>query len=252
MADNTISIEQIISDLGDGITILDGGAGAGSFNYADYPRCRIAAVDVKPIEGIVDPPHVERILGDLEELPFGNNHFDLVVLNYVLEHTLNPGLVVSEIARVLKPDGVFYLSVPNSDSWDDILFRFAHKVTHPSTWSATSPDAHNQKFTLESLRRLLGNYGFSIAERLTYPGGYNWMPRALRNAFLRICRTLGADPTRDGGIIVKAVRAEVEEKIYKLPYVCFECGLPAGKVSLDGVYWKCRKCGSMNIYFPPG
>jgi len=250
METNIFSIENIIRELGEGISILDGGAGTGCFPYADFPGCRIVALDVKPMAGIKDPPNVERVVGDLEKLPFGEKSFDLVTLNYVLEHTFYPDEVVSEIGRVLKADGIFYLSVPDAGSIDDRMFRVAHKVTHPSSWFNPDPDYHNQTFTVESLRELLGRHDLSIVRRLTYPGGFNWMPRVLRNAFLRCCRTLGVNPTRRGNIIAVAKRGDFAEEVHTLRYVCFECGTPVGEITLDGVYWRCSRCGSMNLFFP--
>ena len=250
MRANSFSIENIVREVGDKITILDGGAGAGTFPYADFPGCRIVALDVRPQRGVKDPPNVERVVGDLEELPFPENTFDLVTLNYVLEHTLKPDKVISEIARVLKPDGLFYLSIPDCRSFDDRMFRIAQKLRHPSGWFNPDPDYHNQTFTVESLRELLGKHGFSIARRLMYPGGFNWMPRVLRNAFLRCCRTLGLDPTRRGNIVALAKRGNFAEEVCTLRYVCFECGTPAADVTLDGIHWRCARCGSMNLFFP--
>ena len=250
MESNIFSIESIIRELGDKISILDGGAGVGCFRYADFPGSHIVALDVKPIARIKDPSNVERVVGDLETLPFPEKSFDLATLNFVLEHTLRPDKVVSEIGRVLKTEGIFYLSVPDSTSVDDRMFRMAHKLTHPASWFNPDPDYHNQTFTVESLRELLGKHGFSIVRRLTYPGGFNWMPRMLRNAFLQCCRTLNINPTRRGNIIAVAKRGDFEEKVYSLRYVCFECGTPAAEVTLDGIYWRCTRCGSMNLFFP--
>ena len=50
------------------------------------------------------------------ELPFPDNHFDVVLSNQVLEHVhdaeINPGDLVTEWARVLKPGGRLYSNVP--------------------------------------------------------------------------------------------------------------------------------------------
>jgi len=52
------------------------------------------------------------ILGDIINLPFENNFFDLAVAIEVLEHIKDDSRAFSEIARVLKPDGFFLFSVP--------------------------------------------------------------------------------------------------------------------------------------------
>jgi glycosyltransferase involved in cell wall biosynthesis/SAM-dependent methyltransferase len=48
-----------------------------------------------------------------ESLPFLSNIFDIVISNHVIEHVKNTKEHISEILRVLKPDGWFYLATPN-------------------------------------------------------------------------------------------------------------------------------------------
>jgi len=50
-------------------------------------------------------------------IPFGENTFDLVTNNQVLEHVDNLDHVVSEIARVLKPGGLVLSLFPDSGVW---------------------------------------------------------------------------------------------------------------------------------------
>ena len=46
-------------------------------------------------------------------LPFDNGFFDAVACIAVLEHVVNPPNAIEEIHRVLKPNGVFIVEVPN-------------------------------------------------------------------------------------------------------------------------------------------
>lgn len=46
-------------------------------------------------------------------IPYDNESFDYLVFMEVIEHIYNPGFVVSEINRVLKPGGTLILSTPN-------------------------------------------------------------------------------------------------------------------------------------------
>lgn len=48
-----------------------------------------------------------------EHLPYGNASFDCVYCTEVIEHTLDPYIVVAEMLRVLQPGGVLIVSVPN-------------------------------------------------------------------------------------------------------------------------------------------
>ena len=50
---------------------------------------------------------------DAQNLPFRNGSFDRIICSEVIEHVINPLLLLSEMARVLRPDGIAVLSIPN-------------------------------------------------------------------------------------------------------------------------------------------
>ena len=56
-------------------------------------------------------PEVD-IIADGHLLPFGNDTFDAIISEAVLEHVHAPDIVVSEIYRVLKPGGYICVAVP--------------------------------------------------------------------------------------------------------------------------------------------
>ncbi|MCP3875292.1 MAG: class I SAM-dependent methyltransferase [Desulfobacteraceae bacterium] len=55
---------------------------------------------------------VVNVVGDGGNLPFGDNYFDLVIAQAVLEHVRYPGIIIQEMERVLSPDGFTYIEVP--------------------------------------------------------------------------------------------------------------------------------------------
>ncbi|MDY0059523.1 MAG: methyltransferase domain-containing protein [Myxococcota bacterium] len=55
---------------------------------------------------------VAFLRGDAEGLPLRDGTFDRVLCSEVLEHTLHPGVVLAEIARVLRVGGRAVVSVP--------------------------------------------------------------------------------------------------------------------------------------------
>ena len=87
--------------------VLDAGCGDGVFARA------VAAPDVVGIDNA--PAMVERArsrgvdarLGDIQELPFEDGAFDVVVSNWVLYHLPDLDRGLAEIARVLRPGGRF-------------------------------------------------------------------------------------------------------------------------------------------------
>jgi ubiquinone/menaquinone biosynthesis C-methylase UbiE len=49
---------------------------------------------------------------DLQKLPFGDQTYDFVFASHVLEHVPNDEKAISEIRRILKPNGIAVLPVP--------------------------------------------------------------------------------------------------------------------------------------------
>jgi len=56
---------------------------------------------------------VVLVRADAQDLPYPNRSFDRVISSEVIEHVINPSAFLSEIARVLKPEGVAVLTIPN-------------------------------------------------------------------------------------------------------------------------------------------
>jgi ubiquinone/menaquinone biosynthesis C-methylase UbiE len=58
------------------------------------------------VAGLGRHRRVEGRIADVQALPFAARSFDVVVANHMLYHVPDPGLAVSELARVVRPDGV--------------------------------------------------------------------------------------------------------------------------------------------------
>ncbi|HZE73307.1 MAG TPA: class I SAM-dependent methyltransferase [Pyrinomonadaceae bacterium] len=63
------------------------------------------------------------VRGDVVQLPFAADSFDLVTANMVVEHLENPEIQFAEISRVLKPGGSFLFHTPNARGYFAILRR---------------------------------------------------------------------------------------------------------------------------------
>jgi len=100
-------------------TVLDAGCGAGhtAITVAPYSRQVIAfdltASMLEQVERVAMEQgitNLETRLGDVEQLPFEANQFEVVVSRYSAHHWPNPAKALTEAARVLKPGGRFILS----------------------------------------------------------------------------------------------------------------------------------------------
>jgi len=93
---------------------------------------------------------IEIIETPLEEAGLSEGEFDAVVMYHTLEHVLHPLQMLSDVARVLKPGGVLYISVPNSGGISSFLLR--------EKWEWVSQE-HVSYFDRGSLRLALEKVG---------------------------------------------------------------------------------------------
>lgn len=87
--------------------LIIGGGTVGDGMEPFYTDSRIEVVSFD----IYGSPMVQ-FLADAHRIPLPSRCFDAVICQAVLEHVLDPVAVVSEIHRVLKPDGIVYAETP--------------------------------------------------------------------------------------------------------------------------------------------
>ncbi|MEY9964986.1 SAM-dependent methyltransferase [Streptacidiphilus sp. MAP12-16] len=103
------NVDRLLRSLpGSAPTLLVvGGATVGNGTAAVYrdPRVQVIGFD------IVTGPSTQ-FLADAHQIPLADRSADAIVVQAVLEHVLDPELVVAEIHRVLKDDGLVYAETP--------------------------------------------------------------------------------------------------------------------------------------------
>lgn len=138
------------------LKLLDIGCGSGQFLY----EMKILGLDVYGIEpGKFDETgskkynlHITK--GILEYAKYKKDFFDIITMNHVLEHINNPNETISEVKRVIKKDGPFILSVPNSNSLAFWIFG--------KNWLALDVPRHLFNYSNKNLKFLLKRNGFII------------------------------------------------------------------------------------------
>lgn len=61
--------------------------------------------------------------GAIEDGHFDGEQFDAITLWHVFEHLREPKSTMESVAKMLKPDGHLYISLPNIDSWQALIFK---------------------------------------------------------------------------------------------------------------------------------
>ncbi|MDP3999591.1 MAG: class I SAM-dependent methyltransferase [bacterium] len=120
-------------------------------------------------------PEARILKGDVENLEFSNSSFDFAVMVDTFQYLLDFGKALEEIRRVLRPGGVFIVTVPNK-KW--ILFENYIKQRK------NIQPVEDHFFDFEEMKLLLENHGFEIAG---YKGAdalrfYGWKHRLDRMA----------------------------------------------------------------------
>jgi ubiquinone/menaquinone biosynthesis C-methylase UbiE len=99
-----------------------------------------------------------KVKADIHALPFGDENFDLVLCNHVLEHVRDDIAAMKEIRRVLKPGGQAILQVPFFSPVPDVTQEDASVTS-----AKAREDAYGQS---DHVRR----YGRDYPKRITSSG----------------------------------------------------------------------------------
>jgi len=120
-------IQEITSSIFEGAVILDAGCGKEGI-FSKYRsdninfKTRLIGTDLyKGDNNLID----EQYVASLTDLPFEDNYFDLVVCEWVMEHVEFPTKALTEINRVLKPNGRFIFFTPNKNN---LLVMFSNLI----------------------------------------------------------------------------------------------------------------------------
>ncbi len=255
-------LHELIAAASAGARVLDAGCGPGSWRYGGRPDLLVVGFDVKfPPGPPARAPHVAVLRADLARLPMRDGAFDLTVCHYVLEHVVALASCCNELARVTKPGGALYLSVPRAASFDDRLYRFAGYFAKFALGKFGKRIEHQQRFDLEKILTLFEARGFEIESLARVPAGFSWIndPRTKRlqgpftNALAWLHRATGIDLARDANFVatfrkVGGRGARRVPRLRRVTHVCRDCGEHS---VLDPPVptprrWTCPWCGKSN------
>ena len=94
-----------------------------------------------------------------ERIPFKDKYFSAVMSLEVIEHVDDPKKVLNEISRVLKPEGIFFLTTPlegDPSNFYGFLYKHFNYDPHKNLYG------HIQKFSLTSLKQMIRKSNFKV------------------------------------------------------------------------------------------
>jgi 2-polyprenyl-3-methyl-5-hydroxy-6-metoxy-1,4-benzoquinol methylase len=158
-----------------GLDVAEIGSGGGHV-LRMFPDARLTAVDVSSV--FLDTARrnlrgydVRFLKGELDKLALPAASFDRVICTEVLEHTKDPAAILAEIRRIVRPDGVAVITVPN----DPLILRLKGIVRRtPVGWllrdrvSWGGDEYHLHVWTPAQFEALLTPC-FEVAERAAAP-----------------------------------------------------------------------------------
>jgi 2-polyprenyl-3-methyl-5-hydroxy-6-metoxy-1,4-benzoquinol methylase len=137
-------------------TLLDVGCGTGDF-------LQIAMNNGWNVFGI-EPNDQARKIANIKSnnsafkieklLEFESNTFDAITLWHVLEHLPNLEEHISIFKRLLKPDGLLIIAVPNYKSYDAKYYK--------QFWAAYDVPRHLWHFNKQSISKLISKQSFKV------------------------------------------------------------------------------------------
>jgi len=94
----------------------------------------------------------EVFQGELQQAEFRSQHFDVITAAEILEHLSEPRLLVQEVARVLRPGGLFWTTTPHARGLSARVLGLE--------WRCVWPPEHLQLFSVGGMKALLRDAGF--------------------------------------------------------------------------------------------
>lgn len=218
-------IEPLVQAAGakSGLRVLDLCCGQGNVAEVLAGRgCKITGLDFSPAMltfARARVPEAEFVEGDAQNLPFGQDEFDVVVSNVGICHVPDQRRALAEIKRVVRRGGRLAMSVwcgPDRSPSYELVYRMIKTHGAPGIAAPPGPDFHqfaNRKIANE----LLSEAGFSKIEMSIVKSGWSVdEPEAFFEIFargtVRAAMLLASQPPENVAAIRSALNEEVRRR----------------------------------------
>ncbi|MDM5246499.1 class I SAM-dependent methyltransferase [Lysinibacillus sp. G4S2] len=223
------------------LSLLDIGAGEGyCLNYFSNLGLNVTGVDFST-HGceIHNPRQLKNLLvGDtmdvIDNLAIGGKSFDIITMNNVLEHVLDPGKLLEKLRKIMNKNSLLIIEVPNDFSE---LQQYLLKTNKIDTefWIAI-PD-HLSYFNKDGLVNLCNSFGFEKYQLYSdYPIDLNLLLESsnyIKNA------AIGKDIHKQRVEIENYLHSKSPEKLLEIYKIFAEMGIGrqiVGYFSFDSTF----------------
>ena len=116
--------------------------------------------------------------GNIFDANYNENYFSAIYMDSVLEHVDDPISILKEIYRVLKPDGIGFLIVPNEDSLindtKQLLYKLMLRQDEYGRIKPLVPPYHINGFNPKSLNFSIESVGLRMINFMQFAGDYKF------------------------------------------------------------------------------
>lgn len=143
-------------------TVLEIGCGSATYlNLLKSYGWHVQGLDLNPqaSEAAKTNFGIDVFVGELEDAPFVENSFDYIHMSHVVEHFTNPLRAMKKIRKILKPDGIAYIEVPNVESFES---KRSGKF-----WYGLDAPRHLFMFTPATLDKLFKSSNLKVEKMIT-------------------------------------------------------------------------------------
>ena len=143
--------------------LLEVGCGEGDFlSEAETAGYGVTGVEYSAAACATAGKRLQRgrvLEGELADAKLPDSHFDVCVLNDVIEHVRDPLAFLREVRRVLRPEGALFIATPDLSSWSARVMK--------ERWMEWKPE-HLTYFNRDNIQTALLKAGFH--DVLVQPG----------------------------------------------------------------------------------
>jgi len=207
----------------DTYTIMDIGCGYGhdlkNIRKSTVNKIRMFGIEInKSAIHICEQSNITIFPIDIEKtaIPIEDHFFDIVIMNQVIEHTKEIFFIFSEVSRILKPDGIVIIGVPNLASFHNRILLFIGQ--QPTCIDVLGP--HIRGFTIPSLKKFIETDDYFHVSEVKGANFYPFPPPLsiyLSRAFpgLSVSILFLVEKTEKGGNFVDILIKRKFETVYR-------------------------------------